>query len=113
MGREGTVHQRPTGTRDLWEQSAANELKAQIKRAGLGYADLAEKLSAQAMPISAHGLAKKLHRGAFSYAFFLRCVDILDAAQQASRATLLMGSGAKRQQSPEEEDVQHLPVRSG
>lgn len=77
--------------RDPWEQQAANELKAQIKRAGLGYADLAEKLSAQDMPISAQGLTKKLARGAFSYAFFLRCVEILDAARQAARVPPRLG----------------------
>lgn len=93
--RAGTVGQRSTEMRDPWEQQAANELKAQIKRAGLGYADLAERLSAQDTPISAHGLAKKLHRGAFSYAFYLRCVDILEAAILASRRSSQVTSAHK------------------
>ena len=75
-----------------WEQHAANELKAQIKRAGFAYADLAEKLSSQGMPITAHGLAKKLHRGTFSYAFFLRCVGILKASEQSPHHPLRMSS---------------------
>ncbi len=82
--------------RDAWEQQAANELKAQIKRAGLGYADLAERLSAADIPMSAHGLAKKLHRGAFSYAFFLRCVDLLEAARQASREPAIYDTTRER-----------------
>jgi hypothetical protein len=81
--------------RGSWEQKAANELKAQIKRVGLGYADLAEKLSEQDMPITAHGLAKKLHRGSFSYAFFLRCVDILEGTQRASRYPMAVNSDIK------------------
>lgn len=90
----------PTGTlinfritcRDAWEQQAANELKAQIKRERLGYADLAERLSAEEVPIPAHGLAKKLHRGAFSYAFFLRCAHLLEAARQSSREAAMCGT---------------------
>jgi hypothetical protein len=100
--------------RDQWEQQAANELKAQIKRAGLAYADLAEKLSVQDMPITAHGLAKKLQRGAFSYAFYLRCVDLLAATQQTSRYSVLAKQSTSRMSYEEEgEDVQDLPLRSG
>lgn len=77
---------------DAWEQQAAKELKAQINRAGLGYADLAEWLSAEDIPMSAQGLTKKLHRGSFSYAFFLRCVAILEAASQTSREPAMYGN---------------------
>lgn len=97
--------------KDTWEQQAANELKAQIKRAGFAYADLAAKLSAQDMPITAHGLAKKLHRGAFSYAFFLRCVDILEAATRASRRPLLITRTHRTGDREEDMDVQDLSVR--
>ncbi|GAB4565838.1 MAG: hypothetical protein Tsb007_37560 [Rhizobacter sp.] len=93
--RATTVGQRSPETRDPWEQQAANELKAQIKRAGLGCADLAERLSAQDTPISAHGLAKKLHRGDFRYTFYLRCVDILEAAILASRRSSQLTSAHK------------------
>lgn len=98
--------------RDHWEQQAANELKAQIKRAGLAYADLAEMLSSQDMPITAHGLAKKLHRGAFSYAFFLRCMDLLKATQRTPsyRRT---AAGPSSVAHREGQDVQDLPLRSG
>ena len=102
----------PSDTRDQWEHRAANELKAQIKRAGLAYAGLAERLSAQDTPTSAHGLAKKLHRGAFSYAFFLRCMDILEAVQREKRPQLLAGSDAKPKVFGGE-DVRDLPVRPG
>jgi hypothetical protein len=98
--------------RDHWEQQAANHLKAQIKRAGLAYADLAAQLSARDMPITAHGLAKKLHRGAFSYAFFLRCVDILETTQPTSRYPRT-SSTSKIGAREEGEDVQALSLRSG
>jgi hypothetical protein len=97
--------------KDPWEQRAANELKAQIKRAGFAYADLAAKLSAQDMPMTAHGLAKKLHRGAFSYAFFLRCLDILEGARHASRLQVLVARTRRTGVREEDMDVQNLPVR--
>jgi hypothetical protein len=78
--------------RDARDQQAANELKAQIKRAGLGYADLAQRPSAEDMPMSAHSLAKKLHRGAFSYAFLQRCINLLEPARQVSREPPVYGN---------------------
>lgn len=112
LGPMRKTGRRPPGIKDQWEHQAANELKAQIKRAGLAYADLAEKLSAQDAPTSAHGLAKKLHRGAFSYAFFLRCKDILEAVQRENRPPLLGGPDVKPKAFGGE-DVRDLPVRPG
>jgi len=60
-----------------WDTAAANDLKAEVKRAGLTYAELAELLTGANEPISVQGLNKKLNRGAFSHAFFLRCVALL------------------------------------
>ena len=99
--------------KDLWEQQAANELKAEIKRSGFAYADLAAKLSAQDMPMTAHGLAKKLHRGAFSYAFFLRCLVILESARQELHPQSLVARTRRAAGREEDMDVRDLPVRSG
>lgn len=66
--------------RDIWEEDASNELKARIKRAGLSYAELAQALSAAGEPVTVPALTKKLHRGAFSHAFFLRCAALCDRA---------------------------------
>jgi DNA (cytosine-5)-methyltransferase 1 len=61
-----------------WDVLAANDLKAEVKRAGLTYAQLAALLTATDEPISAQGINKKLNRGAFSHAFFLRCVSLME-----------------------------------
>ena len=56
-----------------WEARAANILKAELKRQGVTYAQLAERIGDKEVNIR-----NKLSRGKFSAAFFLRC---LDAAQ--------------------------------
>jgi len=63
--------------RDPWEEEAANDLKALIKRAGATYAELVAALSAEGVEMTTAGLTKKLHRGAFTHAFYLRCAEIL------------------------------------
>ncbi len=70
--------------RDPWEEKAANDLKAQIKHAGVTYAQLVALLSAEGVELSAPGLTKKLYRGAFSYAFYLRCGEILRTRQRGT-----------------------------
>jgi len=69
--------------RDPWEEEASNDLKALIKRAGVTYAELVAALSAEGVEMTAAGLTKKLHRGAFSHAFYLQCAHVL---QRRSRS---------------------------
>jgi Domain of unknown function (DUF6471) len=65
--------------RDIWEEKAANELKAQIKRAGMTYAHLAQQLSKVGIPMEAATLNQKLWRGTFSHSFYLQCVSLVEA----------------------------------
>lgn len=47
---------------------------------GGDYAMLAEKLNAMGIKISARGVENKISRGGFSAAFYLQCLDALEAA---------------------------------
>ena len=52
-----------------WEARAANILKAELKRQGVTYADLAERIGDKEVNIR-----NKLSRGKFSAAFFIECL---------------------------------------
>jgi hypothetical protein len=58
-----------------YEEKAKNLLKAELKRRGVGYRDLAEKLTAKGVPETERNLANKISRGGFSGAFFLQCLE--------------------------------------
>ena len=59
---------------DEWAEKAKNLLKAELKRRGVGYRELAEKLTAMGTPESERNLANKISRGGFTAAFFLECL---------------------------------------
>jgi len=60
-----------------YEEKAKNLLKAELKRRGLGYRDLSEKLAAIGVQETERNLANKISRGGFSGAFFLQCLDAI------------------------------------
>lgn len=55
-----------------WENKAANLLKAELKRKGVTYAQLAEMIEDKEVNIR-----NKLSRGKFSAAFLLQCLDAI------------------------------------
>lgn len=55
-----------------WEAKAANILKAELKRQGATYAQLAERIGDKEVNIR-----NKLSRGKFSAAFLLQCLDAI------------------------------------
>ena len=55
-----------------WETKAANMLKAELKRQGVTYAQLAEMIGDKEPNVR-----NKLSRGKFSAAYMLQCLDIL------------------------------------
>lgn len=59
---------------DEWAERAKNLLKAELKRRGVGYRELAEKLTAQGTPETERNIANKISRGGFTAAFFLQCL---------------------------------------
>lgn len=60
---------------DVWAERARNLLKAELKRKGVGYRELAEKLTAMGTPESERNLANKISRGGFTAAFFLQALE--------------------------------------
>ncbi len=64
-----------------WEQQAANLLKAELKRKGVTYAQLVEKLADIGISEKEANVANKLSRGKFSAAFMLACLKSIGSAQ--------------------------------
>jgi hypothetical protein len=62
---------------DEWNQRAANLLKAEMARAGVGYEELISRLQEFGIHESYKGIANKINRGAFSFAFFMQCMKAL------------------------------------
>lgn len=55
-----------------WETKAANLLKAELKRKGVTYAQLVEKLAAMGIEEKEVNVRNKLSRGKFTAAFLLQ-----------------------------------------
>lgn len=62
---------------DDWAEYAKNVLKAELKRKGLGYRELAERLSAMGVPENERNLTNKISRGGFTAAFLLQCMGAI------------------------------------
>ena len=62
---------------DDWAERAKGLLKAELKRRGLGYRDLAERLTAAGTPENERNLANKISRGSFTAAFLLQCLAVI------------------------------------
>lgn len=61
-----------------WEAMASNILKSELKRKGVTYAQLVEKLNAIGITEKEINVANKLSRGKFSAAFFLQCLKVIE-----------------------------------
>lgn len=64
-----------------WESRAANLLKAELKRKGVTYAQLVERLAAIGINEKEVNVANKLSRGKFSAAFMLQCLSAIGSSQ--------------------------------
>lgn len=62
-----------------WEARAANLLKAELKRKGVSYSQLAEKLGGIGVSEKEVNIRNKLSRGKFTAAFMLACLEAIDA----------------------------------
>ena len=58
-----------------YDERAKNLLKAELKRRGLSYRDLAEKLATIGVQETERNLNNKISRGGFSAAFLLQCLE--------------------------------------
>lgn len=62
-----------------FETLAKNLLKGELKRRGITYAQLAEKLAALGVNENERNLNNKIARGGFSAAFLLQCLTAVGA----------------------------------
>lgn len=68
-------------TQTEWEMKAANLLKAELKRKGVTYAQLVEKLANIGISEKEVNVRNKLSRGKFSAAFMLQCLNAIGSYQ--------------------------------
>lgn len=64
-----------------WEAMAANLLKAELKRKGVTYAHLVEKLAAIDVDEKEVNVRNKLSRGKFTAAFLLQCLEAIGSRE--------------------------------
>lgn len=60
-----------------WEERVANMLKAELKRKGVTYAQLVEKLEEIGVDEKEVNIRNKLARGKFSAAFMVACLEAI------------------------------------
>jgi hypothetical protein len=61
-----------------WAQKASRFLKAETKRAGIGYKELADRLNKHGLEETEASITSKLARGTFSVTFLLACLAVLE-----------------------------------
>lgn len=69
-----------------YEERAKNILKSELKRRGITYAQLAEKLKSLGVADNERNLANKISRGSFTAAFFMMCMDAIGVHQLSLEA---------------------------
>lgn len=60
-----------------YEEKAKNLLKGELKRRGITYAQLVEKLAALGLQETERNLANKISRGGFTGAFLIQCLEAI------------------------------------
>lgn len=60
-----------------YEEKAKNLLKGELKRRGVTYAQLVEKLGALGLQETERNLANKISRGGFTGAFMIQCLEAI------------------------------------
>ena len=67
----------PVPVRNDWEAKAAMILKLELKKRGVTYAQLVEKLAAVGVTDNEANIKNKLSRGKFTAAFMLECLSAI------------------------------------
>lgn len=69
--------------RNDWEERAANLLKAELKKRGITYAGLVDKLADLGVSENERNIRNKVSRGKFTAAFLLQCLTAIGASSLA------------------------------
>ncbi len=68
------------GTSEKWADHAKRHLKAELKRADVAYAELADRLTAMGIPETETSVAAKVNRGAFPAWFLFAVMKAIGAS---------------------------------
>ena len=60
-----------------WQSKVKGLLKAELKRRGLSYADLADKLAEIGIRDNERNISNKIARGTFTAIFFIQCLEAI------------------------------------
>ena len=66
-------------SQDHWQTLAKRHIKAELKRADVGYAELARRLTEMGMPETEGSVTVKINRGAFPAWFLLAVMHAIGA----------------------------------
>jgi Domain of unknown function (DUF6471) len=66
-----------TAKEQEWADKARRHLKAELRRAEVGYKELVDRLKAHGLEETEASITGKLNRGTFSVAFFLAVLAVL------------------------------------
>jgi len=70
---------RPKANEKEWAEAVKRFLKAELKRAGVTYAELAERLKKHGLKEETEAsVTSKLNRGTFAATFFMACLAALE-----------------------------------
>lgn len=61
-----------------WAGRASRFIKAEVKRAGIGYRELADRLNNHGLQETEDSISAKLSRGTFAVTFFLAVLAVLE-----------------------------------
>jgi 3-mercaptopyruvate sulfurtransferase SseA len=64
-------------TESDWQERVKGLLKAELKRRGVGYKELAEKLGKLGIQTNDRNIANQLARGGFSAVFLVQCLEAI------------------------------------
>jgi len=64
--------------RDEWSIKASRLLKSELDLAGMSYMDLINRLALIGVTESYKGIANKINRGSFTFAFFMQCMKAIE-----------------------------------
>ena len=60
-----------------WQDKVKGILKAELKRKGVSYVDLATRLTAMGIPETERNISNKLSRGSFTAVFFVQSLEAI------------------------------------
>ncbi|MDX7953528.1 DUF6471 domain-containing protein [Lichenihabitans sp. Uapishka_5] len=66
---------------EKWDTRVKGILKAELKRRGVTYAQLAEKLAAVGVHDNERNIRNKIARGSFTAVFFVQCLAAIGASE--------------------------------